>query len=979
MAETSVPYVSYGLAVSAEDEQRWHEKRAQSAQAACERGEFYYSHHKLKESFDWFGRAERLSGDASNVMLSYAMVALELGYYEICQPRFRLLRERYNLREAAFGEIWGFYRQGKEYSAARLLSRALSRSYISEGLATYAGRLAHHVGRPGWATLSNSGVLSVHTHRKARLFLDGDLLGEVEPGQSDLLRWEQETPSRSWRKSTSLSVYVDDRPVLGSPFDIPSLTHCESVVTAKDGHLEGWLWYPAEPDFVPHLWINGRRTSVDLKKNDTLYSERPLFRPWCFSIPFSSLPGRGKKVINIRETHQRLLKGAPLDPDIADILEGKRASSVSFTSVESEYVKLSSEEKSRFNNVSCVVVIPVYQHYGLTRTCVLSAVETVPADTIIIVVNDASPDRRITQFLESLAGEKRIILRTNAENKGFPYSVNVGLSLSFGYDAILLNSDTKVFPGWVERLRAWLRLPSVGTATPFSNDGGLTSYPNVKQPNRIPSFQEAYQLDQLCQRVEQEVEPITLPTGNGFCLAISAACLQKIGLMHDQLFAQGYAEENDFCLRALSHGFRHVAATNIYVWHRGHASFQSGYYGLMERNLTFLNALYPHYMDSVRLFEERDPLALRRRFLDEERLKEQVSTHGSVVFIQHKIGGGVARAVRERGRLFIEQGCLALSVVPTEKGCAVEVYNQEAALPNLTYALPHELKHFHVLLRKLDVTHIEWHHLAGHAPWIRELHRDVAVPYDVFVHDHVWFCPRIALLTGKGQYCGEPPAADCQACIERWGQSLEEDVTIPFLLKRSVYELTAARRVIAPSRDAARRLERHISESKPVDIQPLEDDFVALQAQRAPRYRHRKCRVGVLGGISRWKGYDVLLDLGRYIQAHHIPLEVILIGSTADDEALMQVGIHVTGAYHEKDVLSLIKAEEIDIGFIPSVAPETWCYVLGWLWKAGLHVLSFDIGASAERIKQHGRGQVVPLGVSVSFLAHYMLKYASCL
>lgn len=975
MAEAFLPYISYGLAISANDEQRWYEERAHHAHEAWEWAAFYYRQGRLSESFYWGGRAERLSGDASNVMLSYAMVALELGHYEICQPRFRFLRRRHNLREAALGEVWSCYRQGKEHRAARLLGCVLSRFYISDGLRAIAGHLAQRVQRPGWATLSNSGVLSVYAEGVVRLSLDGEVLGDVPSGQINLAAWKTNRPNCSWAAWRRLSVQVEGCHVLGSPFDIGALTQCDGVVTAKNGRVEGWLWYPAEPDFEPYLSVNNRRVAITLEKGDISSDERPLFRPWCFSLPFSSLPGRGGKVVDIRDTHGRLLRGAPLDPHIARILARERPIPVPFEPIMVGESPALADEKARLESASCAVVIPVYQHYDLTRFCLLSVLETVPAETVVIVVNDASPDRRITDFLTNLAQQKRIILRENTYNRGFPYSVNVGLSLCRGRDVVLLNSDTVVFEGWIERLQDWLGYSEVGTVTPLSNDGGLTSYPNVKKKNTLPSLEEARQLDQLCQRFDTVVETVNLPTGNGFCLAISASCLQKTGLMRDQLFAQGYAEENDFCLRATQHGFRHVAAPNVYVWHRGHASFQNGYYGLLERNLALLDALYPDYMQEVQAFEARDPLYERRRYLDEERLQASVGAGGSVVLIQHKIGGGVARAVRERAQSFIQQGRVALSVVPTEKGCALEVCGHEDAFPNLAYVLPREWDRLCQFLQRLKVSHLEWHHLAGHAPWIRELHQALEVPYDVFVHDHIWFCPRIALLTGDGHYCGEPSTIACQECIERWGHVLEKEITIPFLLARSACELTAARRVVAPSRDAARRLKRHINDIKNIDIKSLENDYLLLDATRAPAYYHHKRRIGVLGGISRWKGYDVLLDLGRYIQAHHLPLEVILIGNTADDDALMQAGVRVTGAYHEKDVLPLVRAEEIDLGFVPSVAPETWCYVLGWLWRAGLDVVSFDIGASAERIKNYGRGQVIPLGAPVSFLAHYLLNY----
>jgi glycosyltransferase involved in cell wall biosynthesis len=48
---------------------------------------------------------------------------------------------------------------------------------------------------------------------------------------------------------------------------------------------------------------------------------------------------------------------------------------------------------------------------------------------------------------------------------------------------------------------------------------------------------------------------------------------------------------------------------------------------------------------------------------------------------------------------------------------------------------------------------------------------------------------------------------------------------------------------------------------------------------------------------------------------------------------------------------------------LPSIFPETWCFTLAEAWRAGLQVAAFDIGAQAERIRETGRGLLLPLGL----------------
>ena len=85
---------------------------------------------------------------------------------------------------------------------------------------------------------------------------------------------------------------------------------------------------------------------------------------------------------------------------------------------------------------------------------------------------------------------------------------------------------------------------------------------------------------------------------------VKRECLSETGLFREDLFAQGYGEENDFCIRARHLGWRHVAAPGIFVGHVGGQSFGSAKHYLIERNLGALNRLHPGYAELIRDFQE---------------------------------------------------------------------------------------------------------------------------------------------------------------------------------------------------------------------------------------------------------------------------------------------------------------------------------------------------------------------------------------
>ena len=127
------------------------------------------------------------------------------------------------------------------------------------------------------------------------------------------------------------------------------------------------------------------------------------------------------------------------------------------------------------------------------------------------------------------------------------------------------------------------------------------------------------------------------------------------------------------------------------------------------------------------------------------------------------------------------------------------------------------------LLARERVRAIELHHLVGHHPSVLEVIAYLQVPYDLHVHDYAWLCGRVALVGAAERYCGEPDVAQCEACVANAGNLIDEDISVAALRRRSARLMAGARRVIAPSEDAAARIRRHFPAVRPT-VQPHEDD-----------------------------------------------------------------------------------------------------------------------------------------------------------
>ena len=266
------------------------------------------------------------------------------------------------------------------------------------------------------------------------------------------------------------------------------------------------------------------------------------------------------------------------------------------------------------------VVMPVHGSRALTLQAIDSVLGAGTKDAYeLVVVDDASPDPLLRGELEALNEAGLITLLVNERNIGFVGAVNRGFALHPGRDVILLNSDTRVFGDWLGRLLAALRTPRTATATPLSNAATILSYPATLCENRLSSDAGVAHWDSLCATIDAPL--VEIPTGIGFCMAVSRACLDQIGAFDEGRFGRGYGEENDFCLRATAAGWRHVAATGLFVWHRGGASFGNERETFIAAAQAIIETLHPGYAATVGRFIRRDPLQAMRRALDVARIR----------------------------------------------------------------------------------------------------------------------------------------------------------------------------------------------------------------------------------------------------------------------------------------------------------------------------------------------------------------------
>ena len=214
--------------------------------------------------------------------------------------------------------------------------------------------------------------------------------------------------------------------------------------------------------------------------------------------------------------------------------------------------------------VRCDLVIPVYNALRSTRDCLESVRRFAPPWARIVVVNDGC-DAKTTEFLSAQEG---IVLLENEVNLGFVKTANRGFLFSDAPWVCLLNSDTLLTEGALERMVAGCEKdPTIGLCCPLSNGAVNLS---VKLPPGADVFSFARRVARTSLARYPDATTIV-----GFCLLVRREVIRTLGVF-DEVFGRGYCEETDLHYRARAAGWRCVVADDTWIHHRQGASFTDG-------------------------------------------------------------------------------------------------------------------------------------------------------------------------------------------------------------------------------------------------------------------------------------------------------------------------------------------------------------------------------------------------------------------
>lgn len=613
------------------------------------------------------------------------------------------------------------------------------------------------------------------------------------------------------------------------------------------------------------------------------------------------------------------------------------------------------------------VIVPVYRGLAETKRCLESVLAAAGSTEFrLILVDDCSPDPAVAELLQATATHERVTLLRNEKNLGFVATVNRGMRFSADRDVVLLNSDTEVADGWLDRILAHAAAdPRIATITPFSNNATVCSYPIRGGHPALPPGETVATMDRAFAQANRG-RSVDLVSGVGFCMYIRRACLEEIGDFDVATFGRGYGEECDFCLRAVAKGWRNILAADVFVFHAGEVSFGGEAERRRARAQVILGARYPSYHLDVRRFIAADPALPLRVAATAARYSS--GGRPVVLLVTHRRGGGTEKHIRDliaryAGRVrFLRlqpvHGYLAArarrgweNLFPPREAVELRAVDEAEALSLLLpLAFPAEVA---VLLRSFGVGRIHVHQLVDLPAGVADVVNASDLPVDYTVHDYYAICPRITFTRDADGYCGEPDEKACERCLAR-PKVLGTTEGIRAWRERHAWLFRRAENVICPSRDVAARVKRYFPLARTALVY-----HEAQQQLRAARGRLQKpagalgdsTRVAVIGGVSLSKGAGFLAACAREAQRRKLKMQFRVIGMAdfrRDPGAFLRVPM--SGSYDDAELPALIERCDPHLIFFPARWPETYSYTLSAAIASGRPILAPNLGSFAERL-----------------------------
>lgn len=226
------------------------------------------------------------------------------------------------------------------------------------------------------------------------------------------------------------------------------------------------------------------------------------------------------------------------------------------------------------------IIIVNYNAKDLLKPCIQSILDQeTKFDFEILVVDNDSRDGSVTMLKENFSQIKKIRLLNNNQNLGFSKANNLAIKEAAGRYVLLLNPDTLIISGAIDRLVGFLNLKDdvAAVGAKLLNGDGSIQHSIGHFPTIFNQLARSLFLHRLFPKVDIFCELETHDSSYqniknvdwvyGAAIMMRKSVIDETGLFDESFFL--FSEETDLCYRINQAGYNILYCPDAHIIHYG--------------------------------------------------------------------------------------------------------------------------------------------------------------------------------------------------------------------------------------------------------------------------------------------------------------------------------------------------------------------------------------------------------------------------
>lgn len=237
---------------------------------------------------------------------------------------------------------------------------------------------------------------------------------------------------------------------------------------------------------------------------------------------------------------------------------------------------------------------------------------------------------------------------------------------------------------------------------------------------------------------------------------------------------------------------------------------------------------------------------------------------------------------------------------------------------------------------------------------------------ETLIHDYYMVCPSYNLLNSQKHFCNLPQLEVCNQCLKKNELSVYKNIKIIDWRERW-YRLLITSDIITVFSNSSKEilLKAYSDLSHKIMVNPHNIDY-CKDLKKMNIDLNSDLVLGFVGDINVVKGKEIVEKI-----AQQRLLDIVVIGTMRTDVK----GIKMTGRFELEKLPQIIEKNKVNIFFISSIGPETFCYVADELMALDLCIVCYNIGAQYDKIRNYKKSLVLDINSDLNIQIEQIINF----